>query len=89
MRRYIKLHSVGTAIDRYTLDIFPILSTGNISFCERQTFKEITNPDWFTEMSNEDRQLLMGVIKAHKTLYDEAIETLHLLHDDTLEKVQS
>ena len=84
MKRYIRLESVGTALDRYTLDIMPILDNEKISYSERKKFDDIINPDWYNDMSKEDRRSLLNAIEAHHTIAQRAYHTLDKLTQDEL-----
>lgn len=53
-KRYIKLESIGSAVDRHTLDLLPLNSDDTISFGDRCDIRDVTNTEIWSRLSGKD-----------------------------------
>ena len=63
MERYAKLYSVGSAIDKDSLRIFPLTRQDKISFRDGMEVSEVTNPEFWERMSKTDRDTIRTIVE--------------------------
>ncbi len=95
--RYVKLESIGSALDTYTLDMLPLNSDDTIRFEERCDIRDVINPDVYENLSNEDAlaikdavSIMRGKVKRveieFKNIRGEKIWLIHTQKKDHIQK---